>query len=513
MTALTWAGRVAGQDPQFPRAKLGAPIDIVVPSAPAHPEGEKAVGGAPIRDVLELPAVVPAEDRPLSINLATALHLAGIHPLDIALATQRLEAASAALQRANVLWLPTVYFGADYFRHDGRLQDVGGMVFTTSKSTLMVGAGPSVVFAVTDAIYGPLAARQVVAAQREGVQAARNDTLLSVAEAYFHVQQARGEVAGARDVVRRTEEVAKRIEALIEGLSPALEKNRVMTELARRRQTLESALERWQIAGAELNRLLRLDAAALVEPMEPPHLRVDLIDLNQPADALIVQAIASRPELQAQQALVQAAGARVRQERVRPFVPSVLIRGAGTNPAGTLSSGYFGGGFNDDLSNFNGRNSVDVQLLWEIQNLGFGNQALVRAREAENQQAMIGLLRAQDLVASEVVQALAQATRAVKRVHQAEDGLKNALTTAEKSLEGMKETRNVGGALVLVFRPLEVVAAMQSLDQAYRDYYTATADANRAQFRLYRAIGRPAQTIATDFSGQGSEFVVPKQGS
>jgi hypothetical protein len=37
---------------------------------------------------------------------------------------------------------------------------------------------------------------------------------------------------------------------------------------------------------------------------------------------------------------------------------------------------------------------------------------------------------------------------------------------------------------------------VQALAQAYIDYYGAVADANRAQFRLYRALGQPAQHLA-----------------
>src|SRR5262245_42250278 len=68
-------------------------------------------------------------DRPLPINLATALQLSGARPLDIALASERTRAALAELERANVLWLPTLYLGVDYYRHDGQLQDVEGRVF------------------------------------------------------------------------------------------------------------------------------------------------------------------------------------------------------------------------------------------------------------------------------------------------------------------------------------------------------------------------------------------------
>src|SRR5262249_37560204 len=48
---------------------------------------------------------------------------------------------------------------------------------------------------------------------------------------------------------------------------------------------------------------------------------------------------------------------------------------------------------------------------------------------------------------------------------------------------------------------------VQALAQAYASYYGAVADANRAQFRLYRALGEPAQLVADQLApacaGQG----------
>ena len=493
LTACMSAVTARCQEVQPVRAILGSPT---APVQQASWQSDQPSVPIPTTQV-QLPNVPAAqvEDRPLPINLPTAMQLAGANPLDIALASQRLRAASAELQRANVLWLPTILFGFDYFRHDGRIQDVAGGVFNTSRASLMVGASPQMVFAVTDAIYAPLSAKQVVRARQSDLQASHNDSLLAVAEAYFNVQQARGEVAGAMDSLRRTEEMVKKIEKLVEGISPAVEKNRVLAELAGRRQAVETAYERWQTTSADLNRLLRLSPSALIQPMEPPHLNVNIVDPNRPVDDLIAVGLTNRPELASQQALVQATLARLRQEKIRPWVPSVVIRGAATNPAGSLAAGYFTGGFNDNMANAGGRNTIDVQLLWEFQNLGLGNRALVKQREAENQQALLMMFRVQDLVAAEVVKAHAQATRAENRLRHAEEGVKNALYTVEKNLEGLSQTRNLGGTLVLVFRPFEVVAAIQSLDQAYRAYYTAVADSNRAQFRLYRAIGQPAQNL------------------
>lgn len=471
--AMGWqvlgAALAFGQGPQL----IAPPQSITLPRAAAH----------------------QPDERPLPINLPTALRLAGASPLDISLAAQRLEVAAAQLDKANVLWLPTITVGADYFRHDGRLQDIVGNVFPTSRSALMAGAGPGMVFAMSDAIYSPLAAQQVVRARQSDMEATRNDSLAAVAEAYFNVQQARGELAGAVDAVGRATELVRRTAQLAEGLAPGVEKNRALTELARRRQAVELSYERWQTASSELNRLLRLDPAALIEPVEAPQLRVELIDPNRPVDDLIAVGLSNRPELASQQAIVQATLARLRHEKIRPLIPSVLIRGAATNPAGTLSTGYFGGGVNDNLSNFGARNSVDVQVIWELQNLGFGNRAAVKERQAENQQAILQLFRTQDRVAAEVAQAHAQVRRAGNRLQDAEEEVRNAVVTAEKNLEGLGQTRRVGELLVLVFRPQEAVAAVQALESAYRNYYGAVGDANRAQFRLYRALGRPAQCV------------------
>jgi outer membrane protein TolC len=327
------------------------------------------------------------------------------------------------------------------------------------------------------------------------LRAAENDSVLAVAEAYFTIQRTRGELAGAMESERLAGDLVKSAEKLAAGLAQPVEVNRAKTELARRQQAVELARERWELASADLNRLLRLPQGTVVEPTEPPHLRIDLFDAWSTVDDLIPIGLTNRPELAARQALVAATLARLRQEKLRPLIPSVILRGNATNPGGTLSTGMFAGGINGDVSNSQWRNSMDVQVLWELQGLGFGNSALVREREAEGRIATLELMRTQDRVAAEVAQAHSQMTRAALRAKLASDGLKEATETVKTNLAGMNQTRRVGETLVLVFRPQEVVAAVQSLDQAYRDYFGTIADANIAQFRLYRSLGHPAACV------------------
>ncbi len=448
------------------------------------------------------PPAPAAGDRALPINLATALQLANSRPLDIAVASEQIRLALAQLDRAKVLWLPTLLMGTDYYRHDGRIQETAGTLFDTSRSSFFVGAGPIAVFAVTDAIFEPLAARQVVRARQADLQTATNDSFLAVAEAYFNVQQARGELAGAEDVVRRAEDLANKVKQLssppVEIVAPS-ELVRARAELARRRQTVQKAREQWHVASAELARVLRLEATSLVEPLEPPHMRVTLIGLDQPLDDLIPVGLTNRPELAAQQALVQATLQRLRQERLRPLVPSVLLRGSSTNVTGTLAGGVFGGGRNESMSNFAARSDFDIQVLWEVQNLGLGNRARIRERQAAHQLSVLDLFRIQDRVAAEVAQAYAETQSAAARIPDAENELKDAAESVAKNFEGMRQPKGGGNEVTLVNRPQEVVAAIQALAQAYTDYFGALGDYNRAQFRLYRALGHPAQFVRDQF--------------
>ena len=97
---------------------------------------------------------------------------------------------------------------------------------------------------------------------------------------------------------------------------------------------------------------------------------------------------------------------RVRQERLRPLIPNVVV--AGTGPGGAINGGVFGGGPDNGTHLYGGRFDIGVGAVWTLNNLGVGNRSLVRERTAQEQQASIDFANIQDQVAQEVVQAQAQ---------------------------------------------------------------------------------------------------------
>lgn len=106
--------------------------------------------------------------------------------------------------------MPDFNTGIDYYRHDGYDQETQGPVINVSKSYFAAGAGATLDFGITDAIFLPLAARQELSSREFDVQAARNDALATVATAYFDVQEARGRLAGNLDAQAKAEDLKNR---------------------------------------------------------------------------------------------------------------------------------------------------------------------------------------------------------------------------------------------------------------------------------------------------------------
>ncbi len=329
----------------------------------------------------------------LPINLATAMQLAGARPLDIAAATAQVEQSLALLLQANALWIPNLNAGVDYFRHDGVQQNLfTGNNFIKGRQSLMAGGGPSLSVGLTDAIFAPLAARQVVASRRADLQAARNDALLQVSQTFFDLQASRGRLLGIGAAIARAEMLVRFATGLAPALIAPLEINRARTELQSLRQTQQVAIRDWRVASARLAEVLLLEPGDLLEPVEPPFLQVTLISADSTPDQLIPVALNSRPELASRRDLLVAAHELLRREKSRPFLPNLIVTSPATS-TGQLAGGNFSAGPNGSMGSNGGRFDIELAAVWQLQNGGLGNVGLIRQRRAEQNLASIELTR------------------------------------------------------------------------------------------------------------------------
>jgi len=493
--------------PTAPRATIPPPRQFGQPSPSTPPTSSSASALAPPSGDPSLrlkPAPLEPTDLRFPINLATALRLSDARPLIVAAAQASVWVAEAQLTRAKVLWVPTLMFGVDYIRHDGGGPDFNkGIMTAPSVNYFQAGGGLAVsnpglfqLLNLTDAYFEPLVARQVLNSRQADIQAAKNDSLLMTAEAYFSVHQYRGMYTGALYAVELGHDLVDRISRLSRDLVPRIEVDRARNMVADLEQQATSAREMWRVHSANLTQVLRLDPRAVVVPLEHDHLQITMIDPALPLHDLQKIALTNRPELASYQALVQAAEARIHREKMRPLLPLVLIGGFQTPGGMLIQGGVFGLGPNSSLNQWTGRLDVSCQLVWQLDAFGIGNLARIKQQRGDESRTLIELRRTQDRVAAEVTEAQARLQSAMARVSQADRALRSSLIAFNGNYEGLQQTTRFGDVLVEVFRPQEVVFALQRLKTALDEYFTTVAEYNRAQFQMFHALGYPAGEIA-----------------
>lgn len=500
--------------PVGPSPLIKVPVQLNRPLQPSR-KSPLELAPPPGGETVNLP-LPPLElgDLRLPINLATALRLADGRPLIIAAAQASAWSAEAQLQKAKVLWIPSFMVATSYLRHDGPVDfnqgvnvppGVGvfgqpapggfGMPINQNVNWFIAGVSLYQVVATTDAIFQPLAARQVLDARRWDIQTAKNDVVLEVARSYFNLHRSRGQYAGALYTVKEGRKLLAAVNTLSRDLVPAVEVDRARNLLSFLEQQAVSARENWRLASADLTLVLRLDPRAVCEPLEQDHLQITLIDPSRPLDSLIPIGLTNRPELAAHQAEIKAALVRIRQEKMRPVLPSIILTGFQTPGGMVPQASIFGTGKGGKMNQWSFRDDVSAQIMWQWDGFGFGNMALIKKRRGEQSQAITKLMRTQDAVAAEITAAQAQVQSAAARVVQAERSLRSGFVTYQKNYEGLGQTKRFDNVLELVYRPQEAVYALKLLHLAFHEYFNTVADYNTAQFMLFHALGYPAREV------------------
>jgi outer membrane protein TolC len=421
----------------------------------------------------------PGGDR-MPIDLPTALRLADASNPTIGFAQARMREAQARAESAAVLWLPNLALGASYYRLDGQTQNQRGEMFTVSRQTFYPGVMAAMNYRTADALFAPLVARRLADAAALQARSVRNNISLDVALAYLDLVQVIGQLAINADTLARAEQMLEGARAADKvGLSKTkADLNRAETEVSLRRQERIELRGRAGVASARLTRLLLLDPAVELAPAEPTVVPVTLVSPDAPLNDLIAVAVRRRPELAANRAAVGAAEAGTAQAAAQPLLPRFQV---------DYTAGAFGGGRNSEFNNFNSRGVGNAALFWEFNNLGLGNVAQVKERAAVVEQGNYRGVELRAQVAAEVVEAVKVALARRDALDDAEAAVREAVEMYRKLLDtqfGMVGPRPQ-------YDSLEPLIAIQMLNQARLQYLLQVVEYNRAQFRLFWAMGQP----------------------
>jgi outer membrane protein TolC len=427
----------------------------------------------------------PKRQDTFPIDLPTALRLANASSPVIAIAQTRVREAYARLEQAEALRLPTISGGGIYLRHDGIDQNRKAELFKISRGSLFTGGGASLRLDLAEAIYQPLAARRLAESEAETARATTNNAQLEVVSAYLDLVQAHAQIVINADILDRAEQILKAAEAGARAgaLRNAADVNRARTEVGLRRAERQDLSAKLAAASARLTKLLLLDPTVTLVPADEAAVPIELFATGMPLESLIAMAVQSRPELAAAALQQDAAETRARQARYAPFIPRVQAE---------YLAGGFGGGQNGAISNLESRGDLAAQVFWELRGLGLGNLADIRLRNAERDRASLVIVAARAQVAAEVVEA--ERAAAARKA-----SLDDARTADKESREMFRKLSETSFGMVGPrgqFDAIEPLLAVQAMNQARLQLLSATVEYNRAQFRLFTAVGQPAEAAA-----------------
>lgn len=365
------------------------------PGSPASASDEKAYTGIP-------------SSGTYPIDLETTLKLAAGRNLDLAIAIEKSNRAAARSDRAVLSLVPDLAVGASFAKQNGLLQDTIGTPVEARRVSNSAGLGTSsgvpgvsLDLPLGRAIFAPLATRQDRKAAIAAAQAKEHQVFADAAAAYYELVRARSSLQLAREIEGAAGKLAnstKSFAAAGEGLDADAE--RAMATQFLRKGNTASAEANLLRRSAALARILHLPPSLTLVPTNRSIAATDLVNPDEPVARMVATALRFRPETAQMQAEVAAAGNRLTEQKIKPFLPN-------------LSAGYstynFGAGKGDSTSQTDNREEVTAMIYWKLEGLGFGNATAAREKQAELKLTRLQEARTLDDIANEVAAARAEA--------------------------------------------------------------------------------------------------------
>jgi outer membrane protein TolC len=423
---------------------------------------------------------VPAEGT-FGIDLATTLQLAAGRNLALATAIENANRAAARSDSAMLSIVPDLAVGASFAKQNGLLQDTLGNPVDVKRVNDSYGLGTSsgvpgigLDLSLSRAIFAPLAARQDRNAATAAAEAKQHQVLADAAAAYYELVRARAALQLAREIEGSAGKLAdstRNFAEAGEGLDADAERA-AATHLLRKGQTARTEADLIRRSAA-LSRILHLPVSLTLIPTDRSTAATHLVDPDESVARMVATALKFRPEARQMQAEVNAAGHRLTEKKVKPFLPNV---------AAGYSNYEFAAGQGGTTDGDAPREEVTAMIYWKLEGLGFGDAAQSREKQAELKLARLREADTLDSIASDVAGYRAEVHAQRARLSIGHQAAGHARKSYELTTARLQENQGL---------PIEALASIQTLAEARQAEIDSVLDYNIAQHRLLAALGHP----------------------
>jgi outer membrane protein TolC len=414
------------------------------------------------------PAAAPTT---LPISLEMVLRMACEQNSQIGLAREKLSEACSQQDVADLAWLPNVYVGTSYWRHDGGIVNEDGTLTHSSFNSLYSKAEINVCLDAKEAAYQKLNANREVWQRKGELSKITSETLLEAATTYIDLLLARTSEAIALQLeaheaplLAKARELQANKEAWSDLLVEALEMDSKGHKAA-----VAKVHQQGDAAALKLAMLLGLDPNVKLIPIDDRLAPFALADTSAPIEELVSRALANGPGVRELDGLL-----RVVQEAIEKAKgPGMLMPIVELH----VAEGGIGAGPGDDMR-WDNRMDAFAQVRWNLTDFCKGG-AQRRVAESKLQQLCLTHKELRDKLTVGVHEARSAALAGAEQIRLGAEHIRRA-----DKVYKLSEDRRHAGEAEKRFTEVQVLQSLRALELAHLRYLEAVSGYDKAQLRL-----------------------------
>jgi outer membrane protein TolC len=420
-------------------------------------------------------AAAPEKKEALGISLDMVLRLACDQNTQIALAREKVREAGAEQCVADLAWLPDIYLGTAYWRHEGGIQNEDGTLTRSSTGALFAGTEINARLDPKEAAFQKVNAARQIWQRRGELSRITSKTLLEAATTYIDLLQARTSEAIAQQLEKLEQGLLERARKNAKGEPrasiQALQAEAIEAESRGHHQALVKLREQGDAAAVKLANLLGLDPNVKLMPIDDRLAAFALADTTASVEDQVSRALSNGPgvrELESLLAVVQDSIEKAKGPGM--LLPIFEVR---------MAEGGFGAGPGDSMLWAN-RWDLCAQMRWNLTDLCKARdrqhvaesklQQLYLTHQDLRNKLTAGVHEARSAITSgeEQIRLVAQQIGFANRAYQLSDERMN-----NPPLEKSERTTEV-----------QVLQALRALELSHLRYLESVSAYDKAQLRL-----------------------------
>lgn len=457
--------------------QLGMDRDPTVRAAQPEvlPAPPKLISPGPdtLPEKIAAPVAAPSNSHLMPMTLDYIMRTAQDQNGQIAIAREKLNESFANQELAAKRWLPDLYAGTAWYRHEGGIQDFKGNLIHSSYGSLFAGIELRGKLDLREAAYQKIDAERRVWQQKGEVSKLTSENLLDAANTYIDLLATRTGEAIGLEMEKKLNDLLNKAQKLT-NIDPGVkvEVTRIESELSSQKQLTRKLREGAVAANAKLVYLLSLPGHTELMPSEQQMITLNWVDANQPVQSLVEQALTRGPGVRELQGLLNLIeDARAKANGPGRYMPTVEM---------TMAEGAFGAG-PGARTYFDNRWDLGLQVRWNLTEHLTAKERR-RVADAKMQQAHLSYQELRGKLTLGVEEAREATLSNFEQVRFGEQQIRSAEESFR--LSDYRLTNTIKGA-----SPSEVLLSLRALAGARLTYLNAIRELDKAQLRLFVLVG------------------------